>query len=132
MLQAVYDWIIDNGCTPYVVVSTQHPEVSVPEEYVSDHQIILNLNMSAVQNFQMTREDISFQARFQGVVRSIYFPMHAITAIYAKENGQGIVFANDETAASTSEDTDNQSADSASHSIQENSAHDKPTLKLVK
>ena len=35
---------------------------------------------------------VSFTARFGGVPVSVYVPVYAVMAIYARENGQGMVF----------------------------------------
>ncbi len=92
MLRAFYEWIVDNGLTPYVVVSTDWPSVDVPTQYVKDGQIVLNISPSACVNFSMDVEAISFQARFGGQPMQVYFPCEAVGAIYARENGAGTVF----------------------------------------
>jgi stringent starvation protein B len=92
LLQAFYDWIVDNGCTPYVVVDAYIDGVNVPQNYVSDGQIVLNVAPRAVTAFHMDREGIAFNTRFGGVPTDIYVPVRAITGIYARENGQGMVF----------------------------------------
>lgn len=91
-LRAVYQWIIDNDCTPHLAVNATLPEVSVPEEYVEDGQIILNISPSAVQSLVIENEFLSFSARFSGTPRNIYVPMRAVLGVYARENGQGMAF----------------------------------------
>lgn len=92
LIRALYDWIVDNGCTPYVMVDAGFPGVEVPQEFVTDGQIVLNIAPRAVQNFNMNIAFIEFSTRFGGVPRSIYLPTGAILGIYARENGQGMVF----------------------------------------
>jgi stringent starvation protein B len=92
LLQAFYDWIVDNDCTPYVLVDAGHPEASVPQQHVSDGQIVLNIAPRAVSAFHIDLDGIAFHARFGGVPTDIYLPAAAILSIYAQENGQGIVF----------------------------------------
>ena len=92
LLRALSEWILDNACTPHVVVDAGGSQVSVPEEFVKDGQIILNIRPDAVRNLVVSNEAISFEARFAGVPRQIYVPMENIIAIYAQENGQGMVF----------------------------------------
>ncbi|WP_044470987.1 ClpXP protease specificity-enhancing factor [Mannheimia massilioguelmaensis] len=92
LLRAYYDWLIDNIFTPYLVVDATYYGVDVPQEYVKDGQIVLNLSTSAVANLQLTNEAITFNARFQGIPREIYIPMGAALAIYARENGDGVMF----------------------------------------
>jgi stringent starvation protein B len=92
LLRAFFDWIIDNGLTPYMVVDVNFPNVQVPMQFVNDGQIVLNLSPSACVGFNMDLECIEFQARFSGQAMTVYFPCCAVAAIYAKENGVGSVF----------------------------------------
>lgn len=105
LLKAFYEWIVDNGLTPYVVVSTQWPNVDVPMQFVKDEQIVLNISPNACVNFMMDVDAISFQARFGGQPTNVMFPCEAIGAIYAKENGAGTVFTQELPATSTSSET---------------------------
>lgn len=95
LLRALNEWILDNDCTPYIVVDATMDHVQVPEEYVNDGQIVLNIIPSSVRNLIMDNEGVSFDARFNGHPHSLYTPIGAITAIYARENGQGMVFGQD-------------------------------------
>ncbi|QLB13146.1 stringent starvation protein B [Bisgaardia hudsonensis] len=92
LLRAYYDWLIDSELTPYLVVDATYFGVNVPIEYVKDGQIVLNLSPNATGNFLMNNQAIQFSARFQGVSRDIYIPMGAALAIYARENGDGVMF----------------------------------------
>jgi stringent starvation protein B len=96
LLRAFYDWILDNRMTPYVVVDATLPGVDVPSQYVEDGKIILNINPSAVRDLSLVNDHVSFNARFSGVPFSVYAPMRAVTAVYAKENGRGMVFKDEE------------------------------------
>lgn len=91
-IRALYEWILDNDCTPYVVIAVDYPNVSVPLEFAADGQVTLSMSPSAVRGFSMENDFIAFSARFSGVPRDIMIPMGAILAIYAKENGQGMAF----------------------------------------
>jgi len=95
LIRAFYDWIIANGCTPHVVVNAGFPHSNVPQEFVENGQIVLNISMAAVQGLSLGDHAIEFQARFSGKVRPVSAPMGSIIAIYAKENGRGMVFAED-------------------------------------
>jgi len=44
----------------------------------------------------LDNETISFKARFSGKPYPISVPMDAVIAIYARENGQGMMFAQDD------------------------------------
>lgn len=101
LIRAFYDWIVDNGCTPHVVVNAGATGVEVPEEYVDGGQIVLNIAVSAVQGLRLGDHEIEFQARFGGKVRRVYAPINSILAIYAKENGRGMVFAEEEEEGGT-------------------------------
>lgn len=92
LIRAFFEWIVDNECTPYVSVDAYYPEVSVPQDYVNDGQIVLNLAPRAITELTMDNKAIAFSTRFGGVPTSIYLPINAITGIYARENGQGMVF----------------------------------------
>ncbi len=92
-LRAIYEWIVDNGCTPYVVVDAGFPSVEVPQEHVEEGKITLNLSPSATSRLHMNNESVEFSARFGGVARTIRFPVEAVMGIYARENGQGLVFS---------------------------------------
>ena len=91
-LRAVYDWIVDNDCTPYVVVNTEAPSVEVPLQYVENGQITLNLSPTAVVDLFMDNHLVQFSAKFGGVSHNISVPINAVLGIYAKENGQGMTF----------------------------------------
>jgi stringent starvation protein B len=93
LLKAFFDWIIDNGMTPYMVIDVYSAGVEVPQDFVRDGQIVLNVAPSACVNFFMDIEQVSFQARFSGLPMVVRFPCTAVTAIYAKENGAGTVFS---------------------------------------
>ena len=91
-VRALYEWILDNDCTPYVVAAVAYPGVEVPLEFAADGQVTLSMSPSAVRNLAMENEYLSFSARFSGVPRDLFIPIESIMAIYAKENGQGMAF----------------------------------------
>ncbi len=92
LVRALHQWILDNQCTPYVLVDTTMPNVSVPEEFIENGQIVLNISPAAVKDLLMDDEGVSFNARFGGVPMSVFVPTIGILAIYAKENGEGMMF----------------------------------------
>jgi stringent starvation protein B len=99
LLRAIYDWISDNGLTPYVLVDAAQPGVKVPAHVVKNGQVVLNLAMRAVAHLDLGNDRIAFQARFSGVSQSIVIPVAAVLALYAQENGQGMMFPADENDA---------------------------------
>lgn len=97
-IRALYEWIVDNNCTPHILVDAHKPATQVPQQHVNkDGQIILNISPTAVKDFFMDNTAISFNARFSGVANNLYIPMTAILGIYARENGQGMMFEPDTT-----------------------------------
>lgn len=96
LLRAIYDWIVDNGLTPYLLVNATVDNVMVPTEYVSDGKIILNVAPSAVNDLEIENDEVHFNARFSGNPMYVCVPMLATMAIYAKENGRGMVFTDDD------------------------------------
>lgn len=108
LLRALYEWIVDNGCTPHVIVDAEIPRVDVPQQYVKDGQIVLNLAPTAVIELQMADDAVSFNGRFGGSPVDIFIPMGAVLGIYARENGQGMAFEpDDETDPPNGGDGDN-------------------------
>lgn len=92
MLRALYEWILDNNATPHILVNAMHPEVQVPQDYVKDGQIVLNIAPSAVKALSLGNELITFNARFRGIPMDISVPLSAVIGVYAKENGRGMMF----------------------------------------
>ncbi|GLO61881.1 stringent starvation protein B [Vibrio sp. MACH09] len=92
LLRAHYEWLVDNDLTPHLVVDADLPGVRVPDQFVQDGQIILNVAPRAVGNFEMGNETVTFSARFGGQPHSVIVPLYAIQAIYARENGAGTMF----------------------------------------
>ena len=92
LLRGLYEWLVDNGCTPHLLVHVDYPEVKVPAGYAQDGQIVLNVSPNAVRHLEMDNTAVSFEGRFGGVPQRLYLPIGAILAIYARENGQGMVF----------------------------------------
>ena len=109
LIRALHEWILDNECTPYAVVNTADTRVRVPAGFEQDDRIVLNISPTAVQSLLIDNEGLSFNARFSGTVFAVYAPIENVLAIYARENGQGMVFdaqtPGGETAAQTDEDS---------------------------
>lgn len=95
-MRALYEWILDNECTPYVLVNAEDAGVDVPRQYVKDGQIVLNISPAAVVDLVMDNDSLRFNGRFGGVPVDVYVPMGSVVGIYARENGQGMVFDREE------------------------------------
>ena len=91
LIRALYEWCTDNGFTPYVAVAVDD-SVRVPREYVKDGEIVLNIGFDATSSLKLGNDFIEFKARFAGTAREIMVPITHVLAIYARENGQGMVF----------------------------------------
>ena len=91
LIRALHEWCCDNGLTPFVTVSVDN-SVQVPREYVKDDEIVLNIGFDATTSLNMGNDYLEFKARFSGAVRDIMVPMDRISAIFARENGQGMAF----------------------------------------
>ncbi|QKZ06685.1 MULTISPECIES: ClpXP protease specificity-enhancing factor [Pseudomonas] len=92
LVRALYEWIVDNDCTPHMLVNSEYRSVQVPKGFASDGQIVLNVSPKAVRHLHMDNEAVSFEGRFGGVAHTLYVPIGAILGVYARENGQGMVF----------------------------------------
>jgi stringent starvation protein B len=80
LIRAFNEWIVDSRCTPLLVVDATLPRCNVPQEYVENGEIILNISPDAIR------------ASFSGIAHLISVPVRAVLAIYAEENGQGMFF----------------------------------------
>ncbi|PHM36103.1 stringent starvation protein B [Xenorhabdus innexi] len=92
LLRAHYEWLLDNDLTPHIVVDVTQYGVNVPMEYAQEGQIILNIAPRAVGNLELADDEVRFNARFGGVARQVSVPMSAVIAVYARENGAGMMF----------------------------------------
>ncbi len=95
LIRALYEWILDNGMTPHILVNARIDGVAVPQQYVHEGRVMLNIKPSAVHALQLGNEWIEFNARFGGNPCLVRVPTHAVIAIYARENDQGMVFGED-------------------------------------
>ncbi len=95
LIRGLYEWLLDNEVTPYVLVDTSNPAVQIPRGIATDGKVVLNLSPGAIQQLEMTNEYLSFSARFSGVAQDVYCPIASVLAIYARENGEGMMFTSD-------------------------------------
>lgn len=92
LIRALYEWIVDNGFTPYMLVDTSLDMVEVPRAFVENGRIILNISPEATHSLVLGNEAVTFNARFSGTAMDVYVPVVSVLAIYARENGQGMMF----------------------------------------
>lgn len=122
LVRAMYQWIVDNGMTPHLLVDAGAEGCMVPTEHVQDGKIVLNIAPMAISGLTLGDDDITFSARFGGKSQSIQAPVQAVLAIYARENGQGMMFSEDENVTGTSHGKGNDP----------DPDRPKPTLRVVK
>lgn len=96
LIRAIYDWLVDNKLTPYIIVDVRIKGVKVPNQFVNGDQIVLNVIPQAVRDLIISNHKITFNARFSGVPQEIIVPIQAVQAIYAFENGRGMLFDHDD------------------------------------
>ncbi|MCQ8180911.1 ClpXP protease specificity-enhancing factor [Methylomonas sp. SURF-1] len=97
LIRSIYEWIVDNSLTPHLLVNAEYPGVVLPTDFVEDGRIVLNIRPEAIQGLNLGNDEIQFNARFAGKAMRIVAPCKAVLAIYAKENGKGMIFDPDET-----------------------------------
>tara|TARA_R110001592_G_scaffold359242_1_gene665342 strand:+ start:16694 stop:17107 length:414 start_codon:yes stop_codon:yes gene_type:complete len=130
LIRALYEWILENDCTPYVLVNAQYPQTSVPDAFVEAGQIVLNLSPNAIRHLEMDNDRITFDGRFGGVAQQVWVPSQAVMAIYARENGQGMVFEVEPAPLPPTSDVS--SVDAGSAPAGKSVKSKRPSLKVVK
>lgn len=116
LLRALYQWVVDNGMTPHLLVDARDTGVLVPQEHVQDGRIVLNISPQAVPDLVIADDCVHFQARFGGRPGAVRVPVRAVLALYARENGRGMVLPPEEPGSDAPKP----------------GGGDKPTLRVVK
>jgi len=98
LIRAMHEWLLDNQCTPHLLVDAEAPGVDVPRQHVKEGKIVLNIGPQAVEQLIISNDEVSFTARFGGVPQLVYLPVSAVLAIYARENGRGMMFSEEESS----------------------------------
>lgn len=96
LIRAIYEWLADNRLTPHLLVDAEADQVVVPGQYAQDGRIVLNIGPTAVDGLELGNEMIYFNARFGGQPMNVKIPPQAVLGIYARENGRGMLFAEEE------------------------------------
>ena len=96
LIRAMYQWVVDNGMTPHLLVDAGSEKCLVPKSLVNDGKIVLNIAPMAVNGLVLGDDEISFSARFDGKPDALSFPVSSVLAVYARENGQGMMFSESE------------------------------------
>lgn len=129
LIRAFYDWIADSGCTSYLVANATFSRCKVPQQFVANGEIILNISPNAVRDINIGKDTIEFRASFTGVVHIISVPIKAVLAIYPQENQEDGMFFDYEEEGDVGVVTPSQTAQPvvAAHSSNKQGSH----LKLV-
>ncbi len=133
LIRALYEWLVDNDATPYIMVDTTIAGVMIPPGIDNDGQVVLNIAMRAVQGLDLANDHITFSARFSGATHHLYIPINAVMAIYSKEDGEGMMFAQETSNTDAGESSDAGTVVATAESADKNSKRDKKHgLKIVK
>ena len=125
LIRSIYDWIVDNDLTPYILVDAEYPGVEIPQEFVSGGRVILNISPESCRGLHLDNDRIVFTTRFSGRTVQLALGPGAVMAIYAQENGRGMEFG----------DEDGEGGDlppSSGTNVSQGSKGRKPALRLVK
>ncbi|TSA01832.1 MAG: ClpXP protease specificity-enhancing factor [Methylococcus sp.] len=101
LIRAIYDWILDNSFTPFMLVDAAIDGTLVPEAFVEEGRIVLNLRPEAIKSLDLGNDFVSFNTRFSGKPMQVHVPIQAVLALYAQENGRGMVFDQEEAGDDT-------------------------------
>ena len=132
LIRAIYQWIVDNGMTPHLLADASADGCMVPDAYIQDGKIVLNIAPMAIGGLVLGDEDLNFGARFNGVSESIYVPIKAVVAIYAQENGQGMMFSADDESLSGMKSAGLPVEDGLDPDPEPDPDKPRPTLRVVK
>ncbi|MGV6859231.1 MAG: ClpXP protease specificity-enhancing factor [bacterium] len=131
LVRAIYQWIVDNGVTPHLLVAADYPGTVVPREFVEESRIVLNIHPNAVRDLHMGDDFIMFSGRFAGSPMDLEIPVPAVMALYAKENGQGMVFE-DNLPEPEPPSSDDKGSDDRGQTPDSEKKAGRPSLRLVK
>ena len=128
LIRAIRDWAMDNRLTPQLLVDAGVDGIVIPGSHVQDGKIVLNVHTQAVKALELGNEFITFSARFGGNSHAINLPIQSVLAVFARENGQGIFFQEEETQHQMEQSAD----DSEEHLPNgQSSGPRRPYLRLV-
>jgi stringent starvation protein B len=123
LLRSMHEWMCDNNLTPHIVVDASAEGIVVPAQYIEDGRIVLNVSGTATRSLSLGDDRVTFETRFGGVAQQIDVPTTAVVGIYAQENGQGMIFSDDDSPSDKPEQSQQSGSDRPSG---------KPALKVVK
>ncbi len=122
LIRSIYDWIVDNALTPYILVDAAYPGVEIPQEFVTEGRVILNISPEACRGLHLDNHRIVLTTRFSGRTVQLALVPGAVMAIYAKENGRGMEFGEEDGDLPSPTNTN----------VSQSNKGRKPALRLVK
>jgi len=131
LIRALHEWIVDNGMTPLILVDAMADGVEVPQAFVDNGKIILNVSMTAVQGLELGDTFISFKGRFSGAAQHVVVPVSAVQAIYARETSAGMMFPEEEQDAGVTPDEDTATEDGEA-TTESDTSGSRPHLRVIK
>lgn len=133
LIRAIYEWIIDNDMTPHLMVDAEHPSAIVPLEFAENGRIVLNVAPQAVHGFQIGNDLIRFSARFGGQPFSVELAPQAVIGLFARENGQGMLFPDEEPTEDEARKSDVDGGEGqAGAGDEEGKKPSRPNLRVIK
>lgn len=130
LLRGLYEWIVDNGLTPHLLVDADAEAVMAPREFAEGGQLVLNVSPTAVRGLSLGNDAVAFEARFGGVPQAVHVPVGHVLAIYARENGRGMIFTDEDGDGSPPPGDGSSPAGGDSESP--SGSGDRPGLRVVK
>ena len=92
LLRGLHEWIVDNGLTPHLLVNAEGEGVMAPLQFAEGGRLVLNISYTAVRGLSLGNDAVAFEARFAGTPMQVHVPISEVLAIYARENGRGMIF----------------------------------------
>lgn len=132
LLRAVHEWIVDSNLTPHLLVNAEKPGVDVPPSTIQDGRVVLNISPGAVRDLIIDAELVTFVARFGGVSQSVAVPVAAVEAIYARENGRGMMFPDDGDLDSSGDEGSGEGDGDEEPGSDDSSRRSRPNLRVIK
>lgn len=91
LIRALYEWCIDNHYTPHLVAWVNE-HTRVPMQFVHNDEIVLNISPTASHGLVIDNDWVHFSARFGGVAHEVWIPVGHVSALFARENNEGMGF----------------------------------------
>ena len=92
LLRAIYQWIVDNDCTPHLVIAAPGAGWvhGVPSHLLQEDMLVLNISPTATANLSIDNDSVTFNTRFGGRPHQVWVSVQAIISLIARETGEGI------------------------------------------